>query len=571
MKIKLKDRENILIYLIIILISVILLGPLINLGTYVLGHDSLFHISNIIAIRETFSSGNWFLPKVYPLIANGFGYGTGIFYGPLTHYFSAFINYLLPNFSVMTIMKLVHLLVILFSMVFMYQFVFKITNKKYVSLLSAVLYVTFPYFLSDIYVRDSFAESASFVFIPLIFNGLYELIYLHNKKSFYKFFVFGVTGLVLTHTITTVFTAFIVFLFLILNIKKIFSNKNYIYLIVSLFFILGMCLFYLVPIIEQYFLADINIFNNGSVSTAQTVSSYALSIGKLLPYSKNTSSDGIQFFILFPMLLLILFSLFQYPKIKNENKKVFLDFAIIGFLLLFMSTNLFPWEIMPSILLYIQFPWRLLLFVDFCFSIFGIVCLLELKQDFLKIVPIFLIVVFVINSTTLLNLDRISNYGESAVDVSLSGIGAVNDYLPTKVVQNYDYFQNRSSDVLILEGEGDIEVLSYSAPFIKFDAQLNSDKLVLELPLLYYYGYKVDNFLNYYGTENGSGNENNQKVIIEESPNGFVQLTIYTSGNYVINYVGSNLSNVSLYISLITFIGFFLFIQKRGSKYEKEK
>ncbi len=563
---KMINRDNIFTF-IFILITFILISPLLQVGMNILGHDTIFHVSNILAIKEKLFTGDWFLPKIYPIIANGFGYGTGIFYGPLTHYVLALIDYFLVKFSAMTVIKIISCITIFLSMLFMYKFVYKITNKKYISLLSGVLYVTFPYFLSDIYVRNALAESMTFMFLPLIFNGLYELVYLNDSNKFYKLFIPGVVCLTLTHNITTFFTALFIILFLLLNIKKIL-NKNIIKpLIIALFFAICMCSFYLVPIIEQKVFADINIFNENTIASAQSVAYNALNISKLFPYKNNQSFDGIQFFILIPMLFLLFLSCLKYSEYKNSNKKIFLDFAIIGFIALFMTTNIFPWEYMPSFLLFIQFPWRLLVFADFFLSIFSIVCLLDNKNISEKMSCLLVSSLLLLNLIPLINLDRLANYGEDLVDISSSGIGAINDYLPSKVVQNYTYYENRGNDIVILEGEGNIDIIDYNAPYLKFNVSIESDKMVIELPLFYYYGYNVISQSDYYLSDNDKSKD--EEIIIEESENGFVQLTINKSKYYIVNYTGSAFYKLSLYLSLFSFIIFLIFINTRSEKNEK--
>ena len=57
----------------------------------------------------------------------------------------------------------------------MYLFVSKLSKNKYVGTLSAVLYMTMPYHLNDMYIRNSIGETLSFIFIPLVFLGMYKI------------------------------------------------------------------------------------------------------------------------------------------------------------------------------------------------------------------------------------------------------------------------------------------------------------------------------------------------------------------------------------------------------------
>jgi asparagine N-glycosylation enzyme membrane subunit Stt3 len=62
----------------------------------------------------------------------------------------------------------------------MYFFVKKITNDKNVGVLASVIYMIMPYHLNDMYIRSALGEFLSFIFIPLVFLGLYNL---KNKEK----------------------------------------------------------------------------------------------------------------------------------------------------------------------------------------------------------------------------------------------------------------------------------------------------------------------------------------------------------------------------------------------------
>ena len=57
----------------------------------------------------------------------------------------------------------------------MYSFVSKLTHNKVTGTLSAILYITMPYHLTDMYIRNAIGEFLSYIFIPLVFLGLYKL------------------------------------------------------------------------------------------------------------------------------------------------------------------------------------------------------------------------------------------------------------------------------------------------------------------------------------------------------------------------------------------------------------
>ena len=51
----------------------------------------------------------------------------------------------------------------------------KLTKSKEVGALAAILYMLMPYHLNDMYIRNALGEFLSYIFIPLVFLGLYKI------------------------------------------------------------------------------------------------------------------------------------------------------------------------------------------------------------------------------------------------------------------------------------------------------------------------------------------------------------------------------------------------------------
>ena len=102
-----------------------------------------------------------------------FGYSWDLFYGPISSLCIAIITIIFNNAVVGY--KLTLFIGLLLSGITMYYFARKITEDKNVALFSSILYITMPYHLTDMYIRNSLGEFLSFVFIPLVFLGLYNL------------------------------------------------------------------------------------------------------------------------------------------------------------------------------------------------------------------------------------------------------------------------------------------------------------------------------------------------------------------------------------------------------------
>lgn len=57
----------------------------------------------------------------------------------------------------------------------MYKFVSTLTKNTLTGTLAATLYILMPYHLNDMYIRNALSEFLSYIFIPLVFLGLYKL------------------------------------------------------------------------------------------------------------------------------------------------------------------------------------------------------------------------------------------------------------------------------------------------------------------------------------------------------------------------------------------------------------
>ncbi len=163
--------KNLKYGLIILIVAVIVSIPLVWKNFDYYHDDGIQHIARSFLTMESLKNGE--SATVLSRLENGFGYSWDLFYGPLSSYSIAICGLIFNNIIVGY--KLVLFLGLLFSGITMYYFVSKITDDKNVGLLGGILYMTMPYHLTDMYTRGSVGEFLSFIFIPLVFLGLYNL------------------------------------------------------------------------------------------------------------------------------------------------------------------------------------------------------------------------------------------------------------------------------------------------------------------------------------------------------------------------------------------------------------
>ena len=179
-KISEKVNKEIMYYIIIVLIALILSAPLTVKGFFS-SHDGIYHFS------RNYATNNAILEKQMPplIVSNfckGFGYGWNIFYPPLETYINGVFSIFLSNTSAM---KLTIFCAITMSGATMFWLMKKITKNSDLSLITAIIYISSTYFLSNIYCRMAMGEVISYAFFPILFYGLYDIFYDTGKKNYF--------------------------------------------------------------------------------------------------------------------------------------------------------------------------------------------------------------------------------------------------------------------------------------------------------------------------------------------------------------------------------------------------
>jgi len=160
-------------YLVLTLIlSLFAIGPLLQPGYYWGAHDARSHVYFLFEFTQSIQDGILW-PRWGPDWAFGYGYPFWNIYGPLAYYVGAGVHSL--GLDVVSAVKVVFGLSVLGSAAAMYLFMRRLLGRP-AGLVAGLVYVYVPYHLFDLYVRAALSEAVSFVFIPLVLWGFFELI-----------------------------------------------------------------------------------------------------------------------------------------------------------------------------------------------------------------------------------------------------------------------------------------------------------------------------------------------------------------------------------------------------------
>lgn len=373
-------------FLIVFILSLITIFPLFHVGFFPI-HDNtqvqrVFEMSK--SLKDSMLPVRWVNDLGY-----GYGYPLFNFYGPLAYYiggiFAFFVDSLLAT-------KIMIGLAMIGSGLTMYLFAKSLWGKTG-GLLTATLYLFAPYHAVDLYVRGDIGELWAYMFVPLLFLGLYKVFtssIMNNsypKKSHFTFDIshfqgivlstIGFTGIILSHNLS----AFMItpFLLLVGVIGVFFSKDKFVTACTLLFaaiLAVGLSAFYVLPVFGELRYTNVLSqigggadFHNHFVCLSQLWQSQWGFGG-----STKGCIDGLSFMIGKIHIMLSIGSVLLLPFLWTR-KQTFLTtiLCIVGlflatFMMLPFSQNV--WEKIPQ-MAFLQYPWRYLLLTSFFSSLLG--------------------------------------------------------------------------------------------------------------------------------------------------------------------------------------------------------
>lgn len=553
---KILGRENVKEILLILICTIFVCLPLFSKNLDITYDDGIQHIARIMGTYQSIKENQTF-PVIMSNFCNEFGYSWNIFYSPITAYLPLIFKIL--NFSFIGCIKMFMFLAVFLSGITMYFFAKEVSKNKNIALLSSIFYIFAPYRFTDMYLRNAFAELTSFIFIPMVFHGLYGILKEKTKKEY--ILIFGSIGLILTHTVIAMYTAILCFIYLLTQIKKLKNKETTKKIVVSLLFIIVITSFFYIPLLEHKISADYEVFKEGRMERQDVLVALKLKLHELI--LTPTSNIRIYEIGIISIVALVFTPLvIKKMKVKYENTDFykFYKFSLItSIILLIMTLNIFPFEKLPSILKMLQFTFRLLEFTSFFLSFVVAVNLVKLIKKFsAKDIIVITILFMILSSLFASHLHFKDNIDEDrlwpAVRVT-KNTGRVHagcasfEYLPSKAFENRSYIETRENRIYILEGNANIEdeIKQNTNLTCKLSYVLEETKL--ELPYIYYLGYQV--------TLEKDGKI--EKLKTYETENGFVGITvpILEEGNLKVSYEGTLLMKIS---SIISIIGLFILV-----------
>lgn len=548
-------------WIIIFVSSIILVFCILFMAVLPLGHDLHFSIYRIGAMAEELKRTSFALPvRILSASYNNYGYGVPLFYGDLLLYIPAFLT--ACGMSPVVAHQLLMISVFLMTFFVMYKMAFRSSASKRFALLASIFYGFSSYFLIDLCIRMAVGEAIAFIFLPLVFCSFYNMLY-NPLKNDWLFLTGGMTGLLLSHNLTFMFTVFILLIWALLAIRRVMRNGIWGKLILAALVTIGLTASFTFSFLEASAVQKYQLPSNDQYHMEE-FPKYALDVMDfVLPYEMKKIAKVV-FHLNWnteewhPGAVGVFLAILAVPIIKarkkQKNKVIFHAFWLSVFLYFSMYIKPFV-SYLGNFLSFMQFFWRLLIFCTFSFSIYAayiLVRFFDAKWQNTYIIIAILIACYTIGPRyayqVFLNVkgfDYIESTNPEYSDhyiMEYSPNNGDNLYLPEGV------------NLYLYEDRGDVVVCNH--PDINYEFARSDGKChiivsensytdtTLELPLYYYKGYEcVDTVTD-------------QVVEIVPSQSKLVEVCLNDteSADLVVWYKGTFIQKIGDCISAITLL-----------------
>jgi hypothetical protein len=337
------------------------------------GHYMLFPVVHVYEISKVWSAQGFGQVPWCPDYCFGYGYPYFTLYGPLGFFIGALFHFILGlDYGPAT--KLSFYASLYLSGLFMYAFVYLIGSRErwprlaWWALAAATVYALTRYHLTDVFSRSVLAESWAWATLP----GVYLGMELARRRPLPGVLLVSLmyAGLLISHNITALWASIFIPIYPLLTAKDLKWPT-----IVAAGGTLGvvMSAFFWYPALR---LSKLTL-HSGDVAamwgTPQSLHTHAiywqqhfietLGYGASVPGPNDQLGINMGLAVLIGVLLAAV-ATFQKGFTSRQRYRLGI-FLLLTFVVLFIMSPQMPWQKVPSILLYVQFPWRLLIFTAF--------------------------------------------------------------------------------------------------------------------------------------------------------------------------------------------------------------
>ena len=497
-----------LIIVDLILVSFMYVGP----GNLIKTHDGNYHLYRFATSISAFDDGQKFLQLDTDQL-QGFGQAPNLFYGPMLSWLVLVVFKITSNLQIsLMFLMLVATIATTFGAYYASKKIFKSEKAGF---FTSLIFTLEPFHVGELLTRGSFSEYLAFAFIPFIILAIYQIIF-ESKTDFKRIFMlaFSAFGIIMNHNLTAVLIAAMAALFVVFNIRKVFSKPKILFsLIFAGILAVGFSAIFILPFLEVREVGIYNIFNPDFQKWFYVNGSQVTPADAWLPTNmfRPPAGHASVVFGLSPVLLVLTIGFLVFRKdIKNENYRRFSMMSIIiSAIFVLFSTRIFAF--IPAVQNFhsmLQFSQRMLIIQSVLLPFvagYFIGEKLKNKRE-IMITAAIASISYIHITTSAIEPGKVSLPMNVGVDYNLvDGISiAMGEYQPIfpKVENVKDISATAAGYVkkTISEKGRKADVISGSAKISAFEKKGSRMRLVvsenkngaeIELPMFYYPGFKA--------------------------------------------------------------------------------
>ncbi len=473
---------------------VMLSEKLFPLNCPLLGHDASYHYLRVEALAERIKSGNIFSGGIDYLFMESMGYASSIAYPDVLLYIPALLR--VAGVGIGKSMAIFLMICNTLTVAASFWCGYKITKSPVSATVASVIFSTSFYRIDNMYTRFALGEVQSFIFLPFVIYGLYNLAFEDFNKPWV--IALGIAGLLLTHTLTTAIALIMCVLFCLAFIRRIFkSPKNILKLAVTAVSVLALTSFYWIPLLELMNSAEFTVHH--PVNKAESFTVEFITVFKDVGIGYGNAGLGILIFAICGIRALI-----KSPKIKEDSspelirKKDLLIFGdvclILSFVFVLMTITSPAWKFLAPLLNFMQFPWRMYsvvtLLISIAVSVYVWTLLPNVKNR--QFLPLVTALIFTVNAGVHINTISPNHTSEYLDDYYIYNkeqtynIG-YGEWLPWSAKNIMDDVKKHVNKVILNDGT---EIsFSRASNYIEFEPTKPCDYVII--PYIWYKGYRA--------------------------------------------------------------------------------
>lgn len=375
--------------ILVMALAVFAIGPLFQPGFFWGAHDARHSVYFLYEFDRSIQEGILY-PRWSPDIAFGYGYPLFNIYSPLAFYLAEVLHLL--GLDLVSAIKMVFALGFVLSGLTMYLFARRLMGR-WAGLVAGLVYVYVPYHIGDVYVRGAFAESVALIFFPLILWSFYETVENPHPAAMlasglsYAGLVFSHNGLLLLFS--PFLGVYLVFLVLTraredVRGKATSSGERWILgakatarrswmPLTGLLLGLGLSAIFWLPMAVEFKFVRLDQWLGGYYDYRDDFVYFFQFFSPFWGHglSRPGPSDELPFQIGAVPLVLSILSLAALARIRDQMRRrmvVFFQGSLVMIVFLMLSASASFWELLP-IVIFAQFPWRLLALVMPCVAL----------------------------------------------------------------------------------------------------------------------------------------------------------------------------------------------------------